>query len=142
MPPNHNHPLASACLKPVGLLAAEPVSRRRFPRRSCESRTIGAAWPSAPFAASSARPVGPAAADLARRQATHATLGPDGQSRPRTAVTEAVVAASDRPGFAFAHWAAPILRPVMRTAAARLWRDDLAYAERRWHLHSTGRFPG
>ncbi|MFE6905501.1 DUF5914 domain-containing protein [Streptomyces erythrochromogenes] len=74
---------------------------------------------------------------------THATpLGPDEQGRPRTAVTEAVVAASDRPGFAFARWAAPILRPMMRTAAARLWRDDLAYAERRWHLRSTGRFPG
>ncbi|MFJ9550489.1 DUF5914 domain-containing protein [Streptomyces erythrochromogenes] len=74
---------------------------------------------------------------------THATpLGPDERGRPRTAVTEAVVAASDRRGFAFARKAAPILRPVMRTAAARLWRDDLAYAERRWHLRSTGRFPG
>ncbi|MFC9585690.1 DUF5914 domain-containing protein [Streptomyces yangpuensis] len=74
---------------------------------------------------------------------THATpLGPDELGRPRTAVTEAVVAASDRPGFAFARWVAPALRPVMRTAAARLWRDDLAYAERRWHLRSTGRFPG
>ncbi|MFJ3908184.1 DUF5914 domain-containing protein [Streptomyces vinaceus] len=30
----------------------------------------------------------------------------------------------------------------MRTAAARLWRDDRAYAERRWHLRSTRRFPG
>ncbi|WP_256061568.1 DUF5914 domain-containing protein, partial [Streptomyces sp. DfronAA-171] len=29
-----------------------------------------------------------------------------------------------------------------RAAAARLWRDDLAYAERRWLLRSTGRFPG
>ncbi|MFE0581967.1 DUF5914 domain-containing protein [Streptomyces sp. NPDC058874] len=74
---------------------------------------------------------------------THATpLGPDELGRPRTAVTEAVVAASDRPGFLFARWAAPVLRPVMRSAAARLWRDDLAYAERRWHLRSTGRSPG
>ncbi|MFD9722329.1 DUF5914 domain-containing protein [Streptomyces sp. NPDC059072] len=74
---------------------------------------------------------------------THATpLGPDGRGRPRTALTEAVVAVCDRPGFAFARKAAPILRPVMRTAAARLWRDDLAYAERRWHLRSTGRLPG
>ncbi|MFF0549681.1 DUF5914 domain-containing protein [Streptomyces sp. NPDC004311] len=74
---------------------------------------------------------------------THATpLGPDELGRPRTAVTEAVVAVSDRPGFALARWAAPALRPVMRTAAARLWRDDLAYAERRWQLRSTGRFPG
>ncbi|MER7760365.1 DUF5914 domain-containing protein [Streptomyces sp. NPDC097619] len=74
---------------------------------------------------------------------THATpLGPDAQGRPRTAVTEAVVAASDRTGFALARHAAPLLRPLMRTAAARLWRDDLAYAERRWQLRSTGRFPG
>ncbi|RCH66653.1 Rieske (2Fe-2S) protein [Streptomyces sp. SDr-06] len=74
---------------------------------------------------------------------THATpLGPDEHGRPRTAVTEAVVAVSDRPGFAFVRRAAPLLRPAMRTAAARLWRDDLAYAERRWQLRSTGRFPG
>ncbi|MFE9773248.1 DUF5914 domain-containing protein [Streptomyces sp. NPDC005931] len=74
---------------------------------------------------------------------THATpLGPDGLGRPRTAVVEAVVAASDRPGFAVARTAAPLLRPLVRAAAARLWHDDLAYAERRWHLRSTGRFPG
>ena len=36
---------------------------------------------------------------------------------------------------------APLLRPLMRAAAGRLWRDDLAYAERRWHLRSTGRLP-
>ncbi|MBD0839747.1 DUF5914 domain-containing protein [Streptomyces sp. TRM68416] len=74
---------------------------------------------------------------------THATpLGPDPQGRPRTVVTEAVVAASDRPGFGLARRAAPLLRPLVRTAAARLWRDDLAYAERRRELRSTGRFPG
>ncbi|MER6348066.1 DUF5914 domain-containing protein [Streptomyces sp. NPDC001595] len=74
---------------------------------------------------------------------THATpLGPDEHGRPRTAVIEAVVAASDRPGFALARRAAPVLRPLVRTSAARLWRDDLAYAERRWQLRSTGRFPG
>ncbi|WP_234388351.1 DUF5914 domain-containing protein, partial [Streptomyces scabiei] len=44
--------------------------------------------------------------------------------------------------FAVARRAAPLLRPLMRAAAGRLWRDDLAYAERRWHLRSTGRFPG
>lgn len=74
---------------------------------------------------------------------SHATpLAPDDRGRPRTAVVEAVVAASDRPGFAVARRAAPLLRPLMRAAAGRLWRDDLAYAERRWHLRSTGRFPG
>ncbi|MEU6118639.1 DUF5914 domain-containing protein [Streptomyces sp. NPDC047117] len=74
---------------------------------------------------------------------THATpLAPDGRNRPRTAVIEAVVAASERPGFAAARKAAPVLRPLMRAVAGRLWRDDLAYAERRWHLRSTDRFPG
>lgn len=74
---------------------------------------------------------------------THATpLAPDARGNPRTAVVEAVVATSDRRGFAVAQSAAPLLRPVMRWAAGRLWRDDLAYAERRWLLRSTGRFPG
>ncbi|MGC0373117.1 DUF5914 domain-containing protein [Streptomyces sp. SAI-229] len=74
---------------------------------------------------------------------SHATpLGSDDRGRPRTAVVEAVVAASGRPGFALARGAAPLLRPLVRAAAGRLWRDDLAYAERRWSLRSTGRFPG
>ncbi|MFE9702638.1 DUF5914 domain-containing protein [Streptomyces sp. NPDC005930] len=74
---------------------------------------------------------------------THATplTGRD-HPRPRTAVVEAVVAFSDRPGFALARAAAPVLRPLMRRTAGRLWHDDLAYAERRWTLRSTGRFPG
>jgi hypothetical protein len=74
---------------------------------------------------------------------THATpLTPDGHPRPRTAVIEAVLASSGRPGFALAQRAAPLLRPLMRRAAARLWRDDIAYAERRWLLRSQDRFPG
>ncbi|MFF7211945.1 DUF5914 domain-containing protein [Streptomyces sp. NPDC008238] len=74
---------------------------------------------------------------------THATpLGPGGDGRPRTAVTEAVVAHSPRPGFTLARRAAPLLRPLLRRTAARLWRDDLAYAERRYALRGQGRFPG
>ncbi|MFI6769371.1 DUF5914 domain-containing protein [Streptomyces sp. NPDC050355] len=74
---------------------------------------------------------------------THATpLTASAAAEPRTAVIEAVVAASDRRGFALARAAAPLLRPLMRRAAGRLWRDDLAYAERRWTLRSTGRLPG
>ncbi|WP_030211808.1 DUF5914 domain-containing protein [Streptomyces bikiniensis] len=74
---------------------------------------------------------------------THATpLTPAGARRPRTAVVEAVVAGSDRRGFALARLAAPLLRPAMRAAAGRLWRDDLAYAERRWSLRARGLFPG
>ncbi|MFI6348185.1 DUF5914 domain-containing protein [Streptomyces sp. NPDC050560] len=74
---------------------------------------------------------------------THATplTAPD-EAGPRTAVTEAVIATSRRTGFAAARAAAPLLRPLMGRVAARLWRDDMAYAERRWHLRSHGRFPG
>ncbi|MDT7642279.1 MAG: hypothetical protein QOC83_6567, partial [Pseudonocardiales bacterium] len=68
---------------------------------------------------------------------THATplgTGPDGA--PRTAVVEATLAHSARTGFAVARAAAPLLRPLIRRAAARLWRDDLAYAERRYALRA------
>jgi hypothetical protein len=66
---------------------------------------------------------------------THATplgAGPDG--RHRSAVIEAVVATSPRTGFLLARRVAPAVRPVVRAAARRLWRDDLAYAERRYAL--------
>ncbi len=68
---------------------------------------------------------------------THATPlgnGPDG--RPRTAVIEAVIAQSDRTGFGYSMYAAPVLKPLMRLGAARLWRDDLEYAERRYTLRT------
>jgi hypothetical protein len=68
---------------------------------------------------------------------THATpVGPGPDGLPRTAVLEAVIAHSDRPGFAHATRAAPFIRPFMRHAAARLWRDDLAYAERIFKLRN------
>src|SRR5664280_1958611 len=68
---------------------------------------------------------------------THATpLGPGPDGRPRTAVLEAVVAHSDRAGFVHALRAAPLIAPVMRHAATRLWRDDLVYAERRYQIRT------
>ena len=70
---------------------------------------------------------------------THATplgRGPDGV--PRTAVIEAVVAHSDRAGFSRAAVVAPAIRPLIKLAARRLWRDDIAYAERRYALRSGG----
>ncbi|MFJ9775454.1 DUF5914 domain-containing protein [Kitasatospora sp. NPDC101157] len=74
---------------------------------------------------------------------THVTaLTAPSSPAPRSAVVEAVVASSGRRGFAVARALAPVLRPVVRRTAGRLWRDDLAYAERRWALRSTGRFPG
>jgi hypothetical protein len=68
---------------------------------------------------------------------THATplrAGPDGL--PRTAVIEAVMAHSERPGFSHTQRVAAVLRPLMGAAARRLWRDDIAYAERRYALRA------
>ncbi|TWE29066.1 Rieske-like 2Fe-2S protein [Prauserella muralis] len=68
---------------------------------------------------------------------THATpLGPGRDGRPRTAVLEATIATSRRPGFTVARGLAPVVRAAMRRAATRLWRDDLAYAERRYALRA------
>ncbi|MEV5607315.1 DUF5914 domain-containing protein [Streptomyces sp. NPDC052225] len=73
---------------------------------------------------------------------THATpLTPPGHRTPRTAVVEAVLATSERPGFTVARHASFLLRPLMRKAAGRLWRDDLAYAERRWTLRNRPPLP-
>ena len=70
---------------------------------------------------------------------THATpLGPGPDGRARTAVIEAVIAQSDRDGFRHFLRAAPIIQPLMKIGAARLWRDDLAYAERRYALRANG----
>lgn len=68
---------------------------------------------------------------------THATpRGPGRDGRPRTSVIEAVVAGSERPGFAVASRMAPAIRPLMARAATRLWRDDLDYAERRYEVRT------
>jgi isorenieratene synthase len=58
---------------------------------------------------------------------THATPVAPG----RTAVIEATLATSDRPLFALALRAAPLIRPLIERASARLWVEDIAYAERR-----------
>ncbi|UXA19167.1 DUF5914 domain-containing protein [Mycobacterium sp. SMC-4] len=68
---------------------------------------------------------------------THATpVGPGPDGRPRSAVVEAVVAHSDRRHFGKGLIAAPLIKPLMSQAATRLWRDDLAYAERLYDLRS------
>ncbi|MFW5920796.1 MAG: DUF5914 domain-containing protein [Polyangiales bacterium] len=61
---------------------------------------------------------------------THATPVDEG----RTAMIEATIASSDRRGFALARRAQPLLRPFVEARARRLWREDLAYAERRYAL--------
>jgi hypothetical protein len=53
-------------------------------------------------------------------------------------MTEATIAYSHRKGFAVARAAAGLLRPLVARTAARLWVDDMAYAERRWLLRSRG----
>jgi Domain of unknown function (DUF5914)/Rieske [2Fe-2S] domain len=68
---------------------------------------------------------------------THATpVGPGPDGRPLTAVIEAVIAHSDRFGFAHTRRVASLVTPLMRYAATRLWRDDLAYAERRYQIRT------
>ncbi|MHA3024748.1 DUF5914 domain-containing protein [Mycobacterium sp. BMJ-28] len=68
---------------------------------------------------------------------THATpVGPGADGRPRTAVLEAVIAHSDRKHFGKSTAVAPLIRPFIRMAATRLWRDDLGYAERLYQLRS------
>jgi hypothetical protein len=65
---------------------------------------------------------------------THATpIVTTGPGRaPVTAVIEATLATSDRAGFEHAGKAEFAVRPLMRLAARRLWRDDAAYAARRY----------
>jgi isorenieratene synthase len=67
---------------------------------------------------------------------THATPMVDGW----TAVVEATLASSPREGFEYGVKMTPLLRPLIRAAARRLWSDDGAYAERT-HMLRTGRGP-
>jgi isorenieratene synthase len=65
---------------------------------------------------------------------THATPIQPG----RSAVVELTLASSDHPRFwSLAEPLAPLLRPLVRRAAQRLWVDDAAYAERRHRLRTT-----
>ncbi|QVQ54256.1 Rieske 2Fe-2S domain-containing protein [Spiractinospora alimapuensis] len=73
---------------------------------------------------------------------THATPLGVRDGVPSTAVIEATIATSPRTGFSVASRVAPVVRPFMRAAARRLWRDDLAYAERRYALRASGHWPG
>jgi len=68
---------------------------------------------------------------------THATPLAEG----RTAIVELTLASSDRPGFGLVERAAPVLRPLMRWAAARLWEEDARYAERLYELRQSARAP-
>ncbi len=61
---------------------------------------------------------------------------------PRTAVIEATLATSDRPGFATMLKGASAVRPIIAGMATRLWRDDARYAERIYALRARGRRPG
>lgn len=61
---------------------------------------------------------------------------------PRTAVIEATLATSDRPGFVHMLRGTAVARPVIAAMARRLWRDDARYAERMYALRSRGWKPG
>jgi isorenieratene synthase len=63
---------------------------------------------------------------------THATPIAPGKTR----VIEATLATSDRPGFSVALRAGRLLRPMIERRAARLWVEDVAYAERRYALRT------
>jgi hypothetical protein len=63
---------------------------------------------------------------------THATpIGPG-----RTAMIEATLATSGRGGFRLALGLGRLLRPMIERRAARLWVEDVAYAERRYRLRA------
>ncbi len=64
---------------------------------------------------------------------THATpIGPG-----RTAIIEASLATSTRPGFATARrLLSPLIRPLLERSARRLWVDDRAYAERLYRIRA------
>ncbi len=61
---------------------------------------------------------------------THATPMAPG----RTAIVEATLANSDRPGFQAVRRLTPLLRPMVERTARRLWVEDAAYAERTYFL--------
>lgn len=56
----------------------------------------------------------------------------------RSAVVEATLASSDRPGFRYALGLARWIRPMIEKRAARLWVEDIAYAEQRYALRAAG----
>lgn len=63
---------------------------------------------------------------------THATpLGPG-----RSAIIEATLATSERPGFGAVIQGARWLRPAVEARARKLWEEDRAYAERRFSLRA------
>jgi hypothetical protein len=61
---------------------------------------------------------------------THATP----ITRGRTRVIEATLATSERIGFRIARRLGALTRPLVERRAARLWVEDVAYAERRYAL--------
>jgi phenylpropionate dioxygenase-like ring-hydroxylating dioxygenase large terminal subunit len=75
---------------------------------------------------------------------THATpiVTATPRRAPRTAVIEATLATSDRPGFSTVLRGASLARPVIRYFANRLWRDDAKYAERTYDLRRQQWKPG
>ncbi|MEK6254694.1 MAG: DUF5914 domain-containing protein, partial [Gemmatimonadales bacterium] len=53
-----------------------------------------------------------------------------------SAIIEATLATSDRPGFQRAIKAAGLIRPFVLKSQRKLWVEDAAYAERRYALRA------
>lgn len=66
---------------------------------------------------------------------THATPLYDG----RTAIIEATLACSERPGFRIASLARSMMRKRIEKVAKRLWAEDATYAERCYALRTDHR---
>jgi len=82
---------------------------------------------------------GEGAGSVVETHATPLAPGPDG--RPRTMMTEATIAYSERPGFRAARAVGRGIVPLIRRTARALWVDDLAYAERTYAVRA-GLVPG
>jgi hypothetical protein len=78
---------------------------------------------------------GEGAGSVVETHATPIVSGAPGRA-PRTAVIEATLATSERPGFVHALRGASIARPLIKLSAARLWKDDARYAERRYAVRT------
>ncbi|MDT5134977.1 MAG: hypothetical protein QOE41_4288 [Mycobacterium sp.] len=136
------HPYSFASLE---VLSAPPTDATDEADRFLVALTFRMGWVGVPVVAEFTSPEprtivmrivdGEGAGSVVETHATPVGTGADG--KPRTAVLEAVIAHSERSGFAHTTRVAPVITPLMRFAATRLWRDDLAYAERLYRLRAT-----
>jgi hypothetical protein len=74
---------------------------------------------------------------------SHATpLDIDADVRRLPIMTKVSIAYLDQPGFSFAQWIAPLIKPGIWRTTRKLRVDDLATAERRYESDQRSEFPG